>query len=419
MVLALLPFLAWFGPAGAPSIEEPPALPEANIRVDRAFDGAIAKVEGMVYDQHVGQLARKHGLSVVNVTWEDTGRWKGSSVGPNISDMTIGVRDPSGALHPMPVLRFDNFNDKTADLKTEDMYVLTGNEDGDELGATSLVDLLKDTRSYLHSPRSWRGKRESLWAERDSHVLVSAQAAFLPIPQEGHATFTPVIYNYQSSVGNPAVLTIVATREGTSMQVVENDEGYMSEVLYFNADGERAPFTATRLSDFKAAGGDATTPAHAATADAGLNTVLVIQVPLKHREVRRFYDYADEDVAMAPMAAQAEMSSRSGRSDVEAAVIGHGAVEGPFTEIHDLAIERDERFPVRVTVQFYKATSNGVVTDADVREVREQIDQVYDQGDYVGSLVTAGYTTRPTEFTRKPNENATWARPWWTWAKTQ
>ena len=418
MVFALLPLLAWFGPAGAPVIDEAP-LPEANIQVDRAFNGAIARVEGMVHDPQVVQLARRHGLSVVNVTWEDTGRWKGSSVGPNISDMTIGVRDPSGALHPMPVLRFDNFSDKTADLKTDEMFVLTGNEDGDELAPTSLVDLLQDTRSYLHRPGSWKGKGESLFADRDSLVLVSAQAAFLPIPKRGHATFTPVIYNYQSSVGNPAVLTIVATREGTSMQVVENDAGYMSEVLYFNADGQRAPFTATRLTDFKAAGGDRTTPGHAVTEDAGLNTVLVIQVPLKHRQMQRFDDYAEESMMdMAPMAAGAAMKSRSS-SDVESAVIGHGPVEGPFTEIHDLAIERDSRFPVRVTVQFYKATSNGVVTDADVREVRKQIDQVYDQGDYVGSLVTAGYTTRPTESTRRPTENATWARPWWTWSKAQ
>ena len=49
-------------------------------------------------------------------------------------------------------------------------------------------------------------------------------------------------------------MTIVATREGTSIQVVENDSGYMSEVLYFNENGERAPFTATRLTDFKKAG---------------------------------------------------------------------------------------------------------------------------------------------------------------------
>ena len=59
---------------------------------------------------------------------------------------------------------------------------------------------------------------------------------------------------------------------------------------------------------------------------------------------------------------------------MENAVIGHGENEGPFTEIANLPIERDPRFPVRVTVQFYKATSNGVVSEADMAEIAAQID---------------------------------------------
>ena len=43
-------------------------------------------------------------------------------------------------------------------------------------------------------------------------------------------------------------------------------------------------------------------------------------------------------------------------SDVEIAVIGHGEVEGPFTEIDGLDIERDPRFPIRDHVaHFYDA----------------------------------------------------------------
>ena len=399
---------------GSPVSFPDPRQPSPDVQ----FDETIRKVEQMVWDKQANALAQREGLNVVNVTWEDTGRWKGSSVGPNISDMTIGVRDSRGQLHPMPVIRFDNFNDKTADLKTSDFSVLTGNEDGNSLRPTKLADLLSDVRDYLHDPSSMRGIDDSLLAKRDSHVLVSAQAAFLPVPREGKATFTPVIYNYQSYAGNPAVLTIVATREGTSIQVVENDEGYMSEVLYFNKDGERAPFTATRISDFKASGGDSTTRGHQVVDDAGLNTVLVIQVPLKHTP-RMAYEYEafdDEGVAysMAP-------SAKVAKSDVESAVIGHGPTEGPFEEIGGHEIERDPRFPVRVTVQFYKATSNGVVSASDVRDVRKQIDRVYNQGDYVGSLVTAGYTGRPTEMgvVRPHGPSARWASPWWTWHKAR
>jgi hypothetical protein len=42
-----------------------------------------------------------------------------------------------------------------------------------------------------------------------------------------------------------------------------------------------------------------------------------------------------------------------------------------------VTIERDTRFPVRVTVQFYQATSNGTVSQADVGWTTAQIDKAY------------------------------------------
>ena len=198
------------------------------------------------------------------------------------------------------------------------------------------------------------------------------------------------------------------------MQVIENSSGYLSEVLWFNDSGERAPFTAMRISDFRAKGGDDTTSRQNATEDSNLNAVLVIQVPLKQR--RRVYEMGyDMEFEMAPIPKSAKRSAPS--SNVENAVIGHGATEGVFKELNGLEIERDERFPVRVTVQFYKATSNGVVTNQDVNALREQIDRVYAEGDYVGSLVTGGYTERPTEWQLDPKET-TWGNPIWSWHKS-
>ncbi len=426
MTRQLLPAAALTLLAGATMSPTASALsPVINLggRPDRSIDQTIAKVEQMPWDGEVTTMASRHGLSVVNVTWEDTGRYKGSSVGPNISDMTIGVRDSHGQLHPMPVFRFDNFNDETADIRSDRFYLSTGNESGDELRATSLEDLLKDTRSYLHDEDSWEGRNDGLWDSRDSHVLVSAQACFLPIPKTGakagEAVFTPVLYNYQSYPGNPAVLTMVATRQGTSIQVIENDGGYMSEPLFFNADGERAPFTAERMSDHLAQGGSGGGPVTAGNED-GNDVVLVIQVPLKQKQqARSYFGGGFDDMSMAESAPAGAAMDVAQRSDVEAAVIGFGEAEGPFKEINDLAIERDDRFPVRVTVQFYKATSNGVVSDEDVAEIRERIDRVYNQGDYVGSLVSDGYTGRPTEWVSEPtvSDNANWATPAWQWLK--
>lgn len=383
----------------------------ADARRDQAIDTTIAAVEGMVWDHSATSRAARHGLSLVNVTWEDTGRSKGSSWGPNISDMTIGVRDSAGELHPMPVLRFDNYTDVTADISSDQFWLLSGNERGNALEAVRLDQVLQNLRGFLHEPDSWAGQQRSVWADRDEHVLVSAQACLLPVPVNGEATFTPVLYNYQSYPGDPAVMTMVATREGTSISVIENDGGYLSQPLFFNQDGQRAPFVAERLSDWVADGAApaATTPREQAVQAGMNNVVLVIQVPLKQQRPRQaVMGIGDSDMMLETTSAPA--SARG----MEQAVIGHGAVEGPFTEINELRIERDTSLPIRVTVQFYQATDTGTLTDADAAHLRAQIDRVYADASFVGSLVTEGHTDRPTEW-MEPPATANWATPTWGW----
>ncbi len=386
----------------------------AQAAAPSSIDRTIGTVESLVWESGSQAMAGKHGLSLVNVTWEDTARTKNSVWGPNISDMTIGVRDSRNQLHPMPVLRFPNYSDETIDISPDRLMLSVGNQKGRALSAVSLTELLQDTRAFLHDRTSWKGSASGLWAERDKQgVILSAQAALLPVPAQGEATFTPVIYNYQSTPGNPAVLAIVATREGTSIQVVDNDGGYMSDVLFFNKDGQRAPFTAERLSDHLARGEGGGGAVAAGGAD-GSNVVLIIQVPLKQRQLAR---QQPAPMGGAPAMEMAAAPSARAKSDIEDAVIGTGPVEGPFTEIAGLAIERDERFPVRVTVQLYKATTTGRLTDEDVRGLRQEIDAIYGDPAMVSSLVVDGNTGRPTEWISPPTEQASWARPAWEWLK--
>jgi hypothetical protein len=232
-----------------------------------------------------------------------------------------------------------------------------------------------------------------------------------------------VIFNYQSRQGDPAVLTIVATREGTSATIIDNvrdafPAGFSwGQRLFFNQNGDRASFTGERLSDFvadQAAGRDELGPSSQspeAAGEEGLNMVLLIQVPLKQQQPMRFG--GQEEGLTLEMAPAAESEAMEKRSDVEAAVIGHGKVEGPFTEIDGLEIERDPGFPIRVTVQFYKATSNGVVSEADVEEIADQIQRVYDEADYVGSLVVDGPSDRPTEYDGPKIEPDDWWHVFW------
>lgn len=404
-----------------------PDDPQEVVPDDPGYIEAIQRTTGMPNDPLAVELAAGHGLNIVNVMWEDTGRYKGSTVGPNISDVTIQVmvRDPRNdqyQLSLMPVIRYPNFSDLTADIRLDHFFLLVGNEKGDALHKVSLREYLGNFRNYLHDAGSWTGESTSLLAERDSHVLVSAQAAFLPVPQQGVAEFNPVIFNYQSYQGDPAVLTLVATREGTSATIIDNvrdgfPAGYSwGQRLFFNQNGERASFTGERLSDFTGIGDadsedseDQRSPSNdgaQAGSTSGLNMVLVIQVPLKQKN----------PLMPAPLVAEAQLMAAptmTAKSDVEAAVIGHGVVEGPFTEIDGLEIERDDRFPIRVTVQFYKATSNGEVSESDMQEITEQIQRVYQEADYVGSLVVGGETDRPTEYDGPKEEPPGWWEAFW------
>lgn len=359
-------------------------------------------VSQMVSDRRVRRMVAAKKLSLVNVTWEDTGRWQGSALGPNISDVTIEVEaeDKRGIKRRflMPVIRYPNFKDKTGDVDIDKFFLKVGNQEkGGKLKTITLKQLLANPLQYMSLPNKGSIKGNTLLAKRDSKVLTSAQTAFLPIRNGGKTRFWPVIFNYQSYAKNPAVLTILVTRQGTSMTIVDNNRdtvngaGSWGQRLYFNAGGKRAPLMAERLKDVKAKG---TTMNGGKASDLGgdSNMVMLIQVPLKVKpNPRRSIAFS----AGYDLESSKDMKKRSrGGSNIGKAVIGHGPTEGPYTELDGLTIERDARFPVRVTVQFYQATSNGVVNKANVASLAAQINKVYAKADYVGSLVVPSAADR-------------------------
>ena len=392
----------------------------------------VDKVVAMVNDNGVRQAAQRRGLDVMNVMWEDTGRAEGSSIGPNITDLTLQVRYDRGGTEDaalMPVIRFPNFTDRTGDVPASKLFVRVGNHrNAKELKTVALTDVLKNLRGFVSKPWAIGGSGNLLNA-RDTHFLVSAQAVFMPISKEGKATFNPVVFNYQSAPGSPAVLTLLVTRQGTSVSVVENSPEQagvqgMGQELYFNEDGQRAPFTAERKSTVKARieakGGPTTADDRSALAQ-GADVLMLVQVPLKHRN-RGMLPGGGEGSGMAlgvaspkkasappPAPAAAAPATRAEKSDVEQAVLGHGPLKGPFTEGNGTLLERDPKFPIRITMQFYKATSNGVVDERDLDGIARTIGSVYEHADYVGSLVIPeNDTMRPTEWQRMPGEWFRW-----------
>jgi hypothetical protein len=399
-------------PDELPEIAEPEPW---GIRGESGYHRVVDKVANMTGDGELQRAVNARGLNLMNVMWEDTGRNIGSSVGPNITDLTLqvryrrpGQRHETSAL--MPVIRFPNFSDRTGDVPTDRFFVRTGNEDeGGRLSSVPLTDVLSNIKRFSSAPTSLVGSG-NLMSPRDSHFLVSSQAVFLPIPKQGKAEFNPVVFNYQSAPGSPAVLTLLVTRQGTSMRVIENTAedatmGGMGQELYFNNHGQRAAFTAERLSTVKSRidgqGGPKTQDDKSAL-QKGADVLFLVQVPLKHANRARWGGMEmesgmDDDMAMAAPSAPPMAKSAERRSDVEQAVLGHGRNRGPYREGSGAKLERDPRFPIRITVQFYKATSNGVVAQKDLDAIARSIGNVYEHADFVGSLVLPpGDALRPT-----------------------
>lgn len=421
-----------------PLAEAPPAPPAAP---DPTHAQVVARVVGMTTDPALRQRLARRGLDVVNVAWEDTGRAWGSALGPNISDVTLQVRYRDGETRwertaLMPVVRFPNFTDRTADIKKSRLFVRTGNHKANgKLASTPLSDVLRNLPGYLSRPGSVRGNGSFL-AARDTHFLVAAQAVFLPIPAKGSAEFNPVVFNYQSAPKSPAVLTLLVSRQGTSISIIDNQPEDASvagrgQELYFNAAGQRAPFKAERRSEvaarIAAQGGPRNDDERSALAS-GADVMFLIQVPLVHRHrgvlgglaTGNMWGDAIGDAYGAGGLGLSGVGQGGGgvgtlghgagrSSDVERAVIGHGDKRGPFGEGGGLRLERDARFPVRVTVQFYKATSNGVVSDADLDAIAKNIGSVYEHADFVGSLVI------PTDDARRPTAWQSVPGEWFPW----
>lgn len=135
-----------------------------------AYRSAVQKTAQMISDPTAQRMARQHGLDILNLTWEDTGRYKGSSVGPNISDMTIQVatRNPQTRqleVTAMPVIRYPNFSDITCDIDPRDFTLLVGNQasGGSEiLRRVSLYEFLQEPTAFLTiRPRGTAAKRKA------------------------------------------------------------------------------------------------------------------------------------------------------------------------------------------------------------------------------------------------------------------
>jgi hypothetical protein len=202
----------------------------------------------------------------------------------SVQDMTLEVEGRA-----MPLIKAPNFSDKTWDAPMEKIRLLVGNEHGEPLHSIALTEYLENFRDYLHDAGSWpkegSEQRSLLAREKDSHVLMSAQACFLPVPElGGEVAFNVAAYQYQSRSQAPAVLAIISGVHGTSAHVITNDasgRGRQYQRLWFNKDGKACPFVGQLLKEWRVKKGQTTNLDAPLTDEEKLhNALLLIQVPL-------------------------------------------------------------------------------------------------------------------------------------------
>ncbi|KAF0691623.1 Aste57867_17193 [Aphanomyces stellatus] len=381
-----------FGPPNSPfgTFKVPSSNPFAPPSTAPAFpataSSSIKSVANLSTNMQAKQWAKAVGLDIANVAWEDCARTPKSCWGPCISDMTLVVNKTW-----MSVLRPPNFSDPIMRIPAASIQVRVGNESPHDVPLTNV-----SLQHYLEHIAKYTELESSLFAPGvDDQVLVSAQSCFLPIPMTGHVDFHVGLYNYQSTPSSPAVLVLVSTDAGTSAQVVRGDR--QGDILYFNDRGTKRTFNATRLSTDRAARGVTTTGAMTQDEDAR-NFIMVVQIPLRVVQPRFggssfSFGGGGQAFGCSPAAPSYMPTSSTGFANfaapnVEPAMVGLGSAVGPFPKLSQHAkIERDTAYPIRVTLQFYQATTNGVVSEAIIQHLAAQMAAVKTHATWTGSLV--------------------------------
>jgi len=294
----------------------------------------------------------------------------------------------------MPAIRHPNFEDTTVDVAIDKFTVVVGNERSGGSGALERISL----REYLDriSFYAGNGKLESMYRPRDASILVSGQACILPL-HEGKVSFHVSLYNYQSQDDDPALLTILATQQGTSCQVI----GRNMTPLYFNDGGRAVEMLAKRLADDRAEKGLPTT-GPMTSEEQERNVMYIFSVPLKIKERPRSVYLESMSMAPATLSSMPQKKKfarmSKGKRGYDHAVLEKGTESmGPYKGTRDLKVERDDRFPIRCTVQAYSVTDDPVPSDEVLQTFSDQIKKLYKQGLNEGSLVTEPNIGRPTE----------------------
>jgi len=374
---------------------------------------ALIQVCRLSQDVATQELANSHGLTVVDIAWEDMDRDKFSVLGPNITDVSLRAK---GFSRPCSIIRKPNYTDHTGDFSISQFQIKVGNKEGDPLRNVPL-------RKYINDIFRHYGALQEVIAP--SHeVLVSAQSCVIPL-SSGRQEFNIEMYNYKTKSPYPGCLTIVSSAEGSSSQISTRTG---SHLLFHNQDGSKCNFFAERLKDVRVREGRPVEGPVTAEEDEK-RVLLVFQVPLKVPQRKsvlappppgraaRGAGTSQDPPTLPPLCGVRRASAPSYGSaasyvGTDHAQIGHTAPVGQFHPYHgDLIF--DNEAAIRGTVQHYVVTDRPSLRKSDVAEMASFIDSVYEGANRQGSLVVDDDAeTRATAPQHGPSDGRERLKPW-------
>ena len=330
---------------------------------------------------------KKYNLVSEKVQWNDVERYSNSCWGSNISDWTLVLKNDENLL---PLIKPQNFTDKVSVMSTDKIGLIVGNEKfGEELRAITLSEYLKNFDKY----NSDCDRNTNLYSEEmDSKITIRAQAVPLPVDSKtGIIEFNPTSYSYQTvSNDDPRNVNVVSSHLGTSSQtdcsskqnifIQRTLPDQRKENVYFKAKAE-----SSETDDEKSL---TSTILGTKSMGCGRNRVIFIQIPIKQK-VKHSRNNIYNNIYGSNI-----ISKRSNNINLECcrsfenANIYHGTNAGYAKKLGRTDLVRDKNQHITITVCFYYAVPNGILTDENVKRIRDDLTSVYKDGFWTGSLVT-------------------------------
>ena len=295
-------------------------------------------------------------LVVTKISWDDCSRDQNSSIGANITDITLIQNSKTN-----DIIRCPKFTDLVTLQPLDNAKVVVGNETKSPLKIISAFE-------YFNSL--------GLTVGPDETIINSIQGGNLK-PGDFHIG----AYNYQASMySNTSVVFVVVTSQGTSVQFAKPGVNH----LYFNNNQRAHQFTAETLTVDRTRRG-VSTDGPMTQAEESRNCIEIWQIPVVLKEHTRSITrgipqmkkkkssanapYIDKLLSMTYKSRCASDDDSDDECSYERAMISVGSYVGPFPKYTPNYI-RDTSMHIRRTIHFYHI---GQINDQMLQNVRSDI----------------------------------------------